>query len=223
MLYLYGITESPSLPQLDGLGGAPLEAIDDEGLFAVVSEHDELPVEASEGALWTHEEVVEVMMDDAPVLPMRFGSVVADEAVVRDTLRRRRPALEEALERVRGAVELSVRVAIARESLEEPDTDGENAPGPGTAYLVGRLKRLQRQRELAARIHEPLTSIARSSTSWSGAPERPLWKAAYLVPRDQIEPFMERVRILDDELSEATVVCTGPWPPYSFSSGDGAP
>ena len=112
---------------------------------------------------------------------------------------------------------------VARESLEEPDTDGENASGPGTAYLVGRLKRLQRQRELAARIHEPLTSIARSSTSWSGAPERPLWKAAYLVPRDQIEPFMERVRILDDELSEATVVCTGPWPPYSFSSGDGAP
>ena len=47
----------------------------------------------------------------------------------------------------------------------------------------------------------------------------PAFKAAYLVDRDRIEPFRRRVDELAEDVEGASVVCTGPWPPYSFTSG----
>jgi hypothetical protein len=40
------------------------------------------------------------------------------------------------------------------------------------------------------------------------------------VSRDRVAAFTEQVDRLDAELAGGAVLCTGPWPPYSFSSGD---
>ena len=40
--------------------------------------------------------------------------------------------------------------------------------------------------------------------------------ASYLVDRDSVEEFRAAVAALDDEHADVTLVCTGPWPPYSF-------
>jgi hypothetical protein len=40
--------------------------------------------------------------------------------------------------------------------------------------------------------------------------------AAYLVERGHLESFVAAVRRLDEERAERQVLCTGPWPPYSF-------
>ena len=104
----------------------------------------------------------------------------------------------------------------------EPDGDDDDEGGPGTTYLMDRLRRERHQSQMTARVHEPLVCLARASTSWSGAPRRQLWKAAYLVSNERLEDFAEQVNLLDAQLSEATVLCTGPWPPYSFSPGDDA-
>ena len=215
MLYLYAITESRRVPAAPGLRGAPLKLVGDAGLYAVASEHDELRVEPNEADLWAHEAIVEDLMSDGSVLPMRFGSAVADEKALRGFLEERRRSLEQALERVRGAVELSVRVAVA----SEPDTQAAaEEPGSGTAYLLDRLKQQRHQTAMTARVHQPLVPLSRASTSWSGEPRRRLWKAAYLVGIEDIEAFTQQVDMLDAELGAASVLCTGPWPPYSFSS-----
>jgi hypothetical protein len=41
--------------------------------------------------------------------------------------------------------------------------------------------------------------------------------AAYLVARERIDEFVSRVAELDAQAPDAHVLCTGPWPPYSFS------
>jgi Gas vesicle synthesis protein GvpL/GvpF len=37
------------------------------------------------------------------------------------------------------------------------------------------------------------------------------------VDRGAVESFVELVRRLQDTHSELDVLCTGPWPPYSFA------
>src|SRR5436309_190690 len=106
MLYLYAITERARPSLGTGLRGAPLRTIGEDGLFAIASAHDLPHAELTEADLWAYEDVVETVMEDAPVLPMRLGSSLSDEAAVRETLRRRRDEFRRALERVDGAVEL---------------------------------------------------------------------------------------------------------------------
>src|SRR4051812_25408198 len=109
MLYVYAISESPRPPKITGLHDSPLQAIEGAGLSAIVSEHEDLRLEAGEDELWTHEQVVEDAMNDGAVLPMRFVSSLADESAVITALRKGRQGYRRALDRVRGAVELAVR------------------------------------------------------------------------------------------------------------------
>jgi hypothetical protein len=220
MLYLYAITQPGPVPDVAGLQGVRPRTTGEGELVAVVSEHDDLRLEGSEDELWAHEEVVESLMAQGPVLPMRFGTVVADEAAVLAALEERRADLEAALERVRGAVELGVRATLTVGSSSEPDATQRE--GPGTAYLLGRMRRDQDGQRAAARIHEPLSALSRASTSQVTWRERPVLKAAYLVDAGEVDVFRRRVETLEGELGEARIVCTGPWPPYSFSTEEQA-
>jgi hypothetical protein len=216
MLYLYAITEGPEVPDRPGLRDASLRVIGDGDLFAVVSEHGDSRIEASEDDLWAHEDVVEALMDRAAVLPMRFGSSVPDEQAAHALLRERRQEFTDALDRVRDKVELGVR-AVAR-SASEPQPATAGTAGPGTSYMLGRLEQERCDADAAARIHEPLTAIARESARRPSSPSGGVLNAAYLVDRNRIDSFQARVEELADEVDEAAVVCTGPWPPYSFTS-----
>jgi hypothetical protein len=201
-----------------GIRGAPLRAVGRAGLFAIVSERGEVGGQATEDDLWAHEAVVEALMDRGTVLPVRLGTLMSDDPAVLRALDARRGQLEAALERVRGAVELGIRAAIAGANGHGAGPeDAGGANGPGTAYMRARLHSERRGSRAAARIHQPLASLARDSTVRWSAQEPPLIRAAYLVDRDRIEAFMARVEELD-ALDEAAIVCTGPWPPYSFSS-----
>src|SRR5438128_2353383 len=65
------------------------------------------PYAPDERSLWHHEAVVEAAMERGPVLPMRYGSVVDD---VTGFLATRYDELAASLDRVRGAVEMGVRI-----------------------------------------------------------------------------------------------------------------
>ena len=42
-------------------------------------------------------------------------------------------------------------------------------------------------------------------------------RAAYLVDRAHVDAFVAAVRALQREHAGLSVLCTGPWPPYSFA------
>ena len=42
-------------------------------------------------------------------------------------------------------------------------------------------------------------------------------RCAYLVDRELVEDFTASLRRLDQQLRDVELVCTGPWPPYSFA------
>lgn len=189
LLYIYGVVDEAPAELGLGLEGEPLRAVTEGPVAAVVSAHDRAP-EAEEDELWQHEAVVERLMEDAAVLPMRFGTTVADAKQVEELLRAREEELVESLAAVRGAVELSVRAELsaaeAKERLHEP------------------------LRELSRR------SLAFEARDAHGGEDG--FRGAYLVDAERVEAFAQRVDGLVEELG-GEVSCTGPWPPYSFVRG----
>ncbi len=199
-----------------GLGSQPLRGIGGDDVVAVVTEHDRAPARLDPEALWSFESVVESLMHRHPILPARFGSVFEDEQDVREMVKARGEELREAFARVRGAIEISVR--LDWNPTGGTDANPEPSPESGTAYLIGKLDQQQRAERLAARL-APLDALSRASMHRLLPDRATAVRAAYLIDRNQIEEFTERARELDQALDDVQLLCTGPWPPYSFAPG----
>jgi len=211
VLYVYAITDSRAEPQLAGLHGAPLQRIEGGKLAALVSEHPVAP-ELDEEVLWEHEQVVEELMSLATILPLRFGSSVERAEALVAMMAERREEFVESLDRVRGAVELSVRAELPAPRAEDPPP----RPRSGTDYLMQRAARERREREAVELVHRPLSALARCSMPPVTPRDPRQFKAAYLVEETGVEEFGSRVSELNARLEDIRVSCTGPWPPYSF-------
>jgi hypothetical protein len=65
-------------------------------------------------------------------------------------------------------------------------------------------------------LHDELAARARASRQRVLAlPSVPV-SAAFLVDRGSADAFVSAVTRLDAQLEDAELVCTGPWPAYSF-------
>ena len=175
MIELFAITQADAPPP-----PARLRALAAGGLTAVVGPAGD--EEATAESLWRHEELVEALMADRDVLPVRYGTRFADDEDAAQAVAARRATLTAALEHVRGAVELSVR-----------------------AICVD-----------ARSTHAALSELARDAVERKPQPPEVL-RAAYLVDRGAVDAFASRVARLQEAQDDAQILCTGPWPPYSFS------
>lgn len=208
-LLLYAITDQQGVSGR-GVAGAPLSLVRDTGLAAIVSESR---AEATEEQVWEYARVVESLMDSATILPARFGTVLEHEEAVRRFLAHQHDQLDRGLKRVRGTVEMGVRVQWA-DSAGSPDgPTGES----GTAYMLGRLALLRSARGIAERL-APLLSLARLARVAVMPRRNVAVLGAYLVESRRADDFAERCESLTDELAPAELACTGPWPPYSFAT-----
>jgi hypothetical protein len=207
MIQLYAVTDPPGLPLPDPAVARVLAS----GRLAVVYA-PAADVDASADALWRHEELIEAMMEQADVLPFRYGTRCEDEAAAARAVQEREDELSAALERVRGAVELSVRVVVAEPP--EPPTDER----PSVAdYMAAKARARALARTVGDAIHEPLRVLARVSHQRStDSPSEPL-RVAYLVDRDRTDEFARAVAGLQERRPDLRLLCTGPWPPYSFT------
>jgi len=159
---------------------ARLRAIPVGGLLAVVAPATE--EEATAESLWRREELVEELMADCDLLPVRYGTRFADDEDAAQAVAARHATLAAALDHVRGAVEVSVRVIGA-----EPRA-----------------------------THAALSELARDAVERPVQPPQVL-RGAYLVDRDMVDAFAARVAQLQAAQPGSQILCTGPWPPYSFS------
>ncbi len=239
-LYLYAFTDSPAmpLPAQAGLEGAPLRTITVRDIAAVTSSITTVPVPTIEDNFWHHEKIVEALMSDRTLLPVRFGTVVGDSSALVSLLTKHYTNLSSTLDRVRDHVELSVRVLWDKEHEQPPTTaspeekselnrslsvtDRASATS-GRAYLLARLEQQRqegawrRQAEaLAAELHTPLAQLATESVQRTLVTPRMLLTGAYLVHRDHTAAFREEVAALGANRPVLQFLCTGPWPPYSF-------
>lgn len=214
-LLLYGIVEAGDGPSVWGTGvdEQPLRGVAEGSLLAVVSDHHGHAPDSTTNVLLAYERAVRRLMERGAVLPVQFGSVLGDDAAVQELLRRRQEDLLARLDQVRGAVEIGLR-ASWRDRARASDV----RPQSGTAYLRDRLELRQNARRVASEL-DPLAAVARSSRR-ALAPRADLPVLdSYLVDRARVSEFVALVAELDHGLDDVELVCTGPWPPYSFAEG----
>jgi hypothetical protein len=162
VIELYAIARRPGPPLPDV--ATPLRELKCDDL-ALVCGHGGDDHEITADALWRHEAIVEALMETRDVLPLRYGTRFERDAEAVGAVAGRSDDLRAALDRVRGAVELSLRVRareradtaqvetrlrpLAREAIVRPGRDdGELMRA---AYLVER-SRVDAFREEVARL-----------------------------------------------------------------------
>jgi len=204
-------------------------AVSDVDLALFDGVEDDLTGAGSLGLLvHRHEAVLCALLDQGPVLPMRFGTVLPSAGDATELLRRRYDELTANLERLRGRREWRLRITMpsSRDGTAENHRDLDpTAKGAGTAYLSRRRRELDQQAANEERVRE---AIQRADIDLrrhaAGAVRRRGRDAtlsfAYLVECSAEDRFVEQARLSVDDLD--LVSCTahlgGPWPAYSFAS-----
>lgn len=239
--YVYGVVRpagglSISSPGV-GDGGAPVSVVSHGDLGAVVSAFGGDVVKANRRNLTAHSDVLQEALEEATVVPMRFGVVMpSEEAVVEELLRARGDDLGRLLDGVEGRVELSVKafyrddVALREVLRDDPAiarlsqaTRGQ--PEAATYYdrvrlgqLVADAVRAKRVAD-AAPIVERLRSLADGVVADEELPERMVLKAAFLVERERVPEFDRAVDEIGREVSERLQLkYLGPLAPHTFAT-----
>jgi Gas vesicle synthesis protein GvpL/GvpF len=214
VIYLYAITLPTSAgPTGLGLDDAPLQVLRSSGVAAIYSDHDQTGFRPHADALWRHDQVVEAAMRESPALPARFGTTFADVDALAAALDRQ-GSLRRQLDRIRGCVELAVRVALPGATPAARLAGGE--------YLRVKLARQHERRTAADETLEPLARLAVRAHSELGTADNDPLTASFLVRADDVERFADEVRRLAARHPGLGLSCTGPWPPYSFVGEEAA-
>ncbi|HEX2175988.1 MAG TPA: GvpL/GvpF family gas vesicle protein [Nocardioidaceae bacterium] len=243
---LYAFAIIPARPvDLAGVAGidghAPLRIVQHGELGLVVSEMPmDLMDDVSEDDLSEtgplarlarrHDDVVRSVFETGPVLPLRFGTVVADEDGARRLLEEQSRAARQRLTHLDTHREWGVRLSRDPAAVDQ-DTGGstdDRRGMTGTSYLASRRQALEQAQQaeqqtaaLSARVEEALGEQAVDIAYRGGGPgSGVLADLAYLVPVAGQDAFLAAAERLNGEVAHEGLVLevTGPWPPYSFAT-----
>ncbi len=232
-IYLYCLlraTEPP--PDLIGVDGLPVRAADIGGLKAWVSDTAAPTMVATTERARRHDHVVRTALERETPLPARFGQIVADEMTLAESASSRRAAFESALERVAGAVEMTIRVLIPsgggpEGEAQAPESDKRGTTGRGYLERVAALQR--QERNLLAeggivrgRVSSAVQGLVRAESYTSAAAGSRMATLSHLVLRENIEAYRSSLLMLRREYPALAIMVSGPWAPYSFTEGLGA-
>jgi hypothetical protein len=242
--YLYGVILADGAGEFGpiGLEGGLVHIVSDGGIGIVASpaeriEFSSIPAEKTLGYLAQHQRVLERVMTDASVIPLKFGTYADDDGQIMEILRSGRSEFARALERYGEKVEVDLaafwtdlKAALTEIAGEESVvTMKAQIASQGAATLQDRLAlgklvrtRLDERREQAAgRI------LAELRGRWPHVVVNPtrddamIFNAAVLIGRREQASLEDAIRQLDRHYDDRLHFrCVGPLPPYSFATAE---
>ena len=128
-LYVYGLTWAGRAPACGrGIGDARVELLEHGELAAIVSSVGGSALRAKRRDLLRHSDVLQHAFAQAPVLPLRFGTVLgSSDAVVDDLLAARYEELVALLQQFDGTSELRLRASFVEQAVLARDRAGRHA------------------------------------------------------------------------------------------------
>lgn len=222
MLYLYAIAKNRRGLSVAGPGirGAAVEILPLRKIVAVASLLDSHDVAVTEANLWRHEQVIARVMEEAAVIPLRFGTVVDEWARCRRRLSECYRPLTTRLTLLSNRVEFAVRLVGGTVEDEPTQTEVSDVPpGPGTAYLRSLAKAHSGWPGwLGTALRRAIDPQAVASTLWPRDSSSQDLRASFLVNRSETDVFRDAVAAFQAEWPGIRLSCTGPWPPYTFAN-----
>ena len=228
-LYVYCIIGTGEARNFGGLGvggrGDPVTTIAYRDLGAVVSSVSMDRYVVGPETMLCHERVIERVMAEHTILPVRFYSVAPNAEEVRSLLRSRYSDFKMLLRELDNKVELGLKALwkdmnqVLREAPENASRE-LSRQGSLTGGEAGRRARVAlegRKAEIAERVLQPLRSLAvdlRLSRTYG---DDMIMNASFLVDRTREREFDARVEALAAQHSGSIEFrYVGPVPPYSF-------
>jgi len=207
-----------------GLAEEPLRLVGSGPVRAIAGEPPE-PPRPDPASLSAHDAVVRRLAALVPaLLPARFGQWLPDERTLSAWLAAHARELAEALERVAGCVQMTLRVFAGPDGVETPPPAKEPAPaaagGPGARYLDQRRRDLEREHSLLeiAPLRDALRPLLRGERIERASAPGPLRATAYdLIAGDAVDAYSRIVAETSPRLPGWRVTASGPWPPYAFA------
>lgn len=237
--YVYCIIRDSEPIQFTTLGigerGDIVHTVHFKDLAAVVSDSPVIDYDQSRRNMMAHTKVLEEVMAQFAILPVRFGTVAPTlDAVIEKVLKRRREELEGLLQEIDDRVELGLKAfwyekVIFQEVVEEHPTIRElrnglmDRPPEETYYERIRLGEMieaameRKREEDAAKIIPRLRRLAYRSQINDPFTDRMVVNAAFLVDGEREAEFDQVIEQLDSEMGDRFMFkYVGPVPPYNF-------
>ena len=237
--YMYCIIRSSEPRQFTTLGigerGDIVHTVHFMSLAAVVSDSPIVEYETSRRNMMAHTLVLEEVMREFTILPVRFGTVAPSaEAIQEQVLKRRYGELNGLLAEMEGRVELGLKAfwyedSIFREIVEENlpirrlRDSLMNRPAEETYYERIRLGEMienamwKKRDEDAEKVFTPLRPLVYKTRANKVITDRMVLNAAFLVDEARQAEFDAVVERLDEEMGKRFIFkYVGPVPPYNF-------
>lgn len=205
-----------------GLGGRPLRWLGtgELGLWATEWDAD---TKLGRNDAFAHHALVESLCAEAPCLPVRFGTWLADEAAAERSIEAARAQFSAALDRVGERREVAITLLWPEAATKEGH--GHDPAPSGTAFLERRRvvhavtdERRRVAAELAARLQAEL-AVDQADVRHESCPSVEVaLSMSVLADRGAADALKARASTVVGALRGVRGVVSGPWPPYSFTA-----
>lgn len=239
-IYVYGIlpADIEVAVGIPGVGEHPglLRDVRCDGLAALISEVDSSGRLGSPADLRTHREILDATAAEVPVLPLRFGTILASEdAVAEDLLAAHHDEFTAALDQLEGRTEFQVKgryvkdavlgevlsqnkqAAGLRDAIQGKDPDAAGNARIELGQLLNQAVKASREEDTRV-LRQAMERVCVASIAREPAHELDAVHVAFLVAVDQ-EPEVERV--IEDLAQEwegrIDVQLLGPTAAYDFA------
>ena len=232
LVHVYGVVEASAhlSGDLTGRSGRPVRRIEDDALTVLVSDVDD-DARVRREDLLAHAHLLEAVIADVTVIPMRFGVLLPDDDTVRrELLANQRDHLLGLLRAFDGCVQVTVHasydedaalrevlrrhedLAALRSSIDEADTAAQLRLGEAVGSALASLRE-----EAAGQVVEWFRprALATSVNEVRGAYD--VASVALLVRREDRAGIDAAVSELDRQAAgQMSLRYVGPQPPYAF-------
>jgi hypothetical protein len=164
-------------------------------IAAVVSDSFMKNYDMTEDNIRRHESVLRQVMKEHTIAPVEFGTTIKNKRILKRLLKKAHDPIKECLKLVDNMVELGVKAILNEETV-----------------FVDHKKR----KECISDILGSLNTGAKQAVTGDLFSDRLLLNASYLVKKEDIAEFSNKVRNIKEKYPMLKLLYSGPWPPFNF-------
>ena len=232
--YAYCVTEKQAFPELlrhrkpvpletvSGIEGNQVFLYPASDLAVVVSEHIPSETSSPQNAK-DHARVIADCFKTATVLPFRFGTVFANDELLRRSVRSNQRQFLSNLAALHGKSEMHMKLTLDDCCREQIRDISAGSPLGNRTYLTDLRETATRQRERQTRarslsmqlnrMFSPLEEELSCRRLESGKMQLDV---SHLIASRHVERYQNKFLMAREQMRDCQLLLSGPWPPYHF-------
>lgn len=233
-LYTYGIIDSSKQinEPIYGLEGACVYNIPYCDIGAVISEISQPIRGVTEGAVLEHEAVVEKLMANFTVLPVRFQTIIDGRDNLLSMMQSYYKNFKDNLKRFHNKLEFGIKVIWPADKIKENIVKAlkkseQSIPAPDNSpekrFIKEKFEKYKIDEEFEKKANKFINvmdiffgKFAAEKKLGKLKSENLLLDAVYLVEKDKQDDFKEAFEHIKSPYANFKFLFSGPWPPYNF-------